>query len=118
MTAMVLRQKHWLKQTVDNTYVSFHHAATKHEFRYRTAVSLDTEHAWQAARNIDLVQAATNLAPHSPLPVFSGPVTGYSHSEIPPAFPARVPHPEGYRVLELTAGLVVISIAFTPDLRD
>ena len=32
--------------------------------------------------------------------------------------PARVPHPGGYRVLELTAGLVVISIAFTPDLRD
>jgi hypothetical protein len=31
---------------------------------------------------------------------------------------ARVPHPGGYRVLELTAGLVVISIAFTPDLRD
>ena len=27
-------------------------------------------------------------------------------------------HPGGYRVLELTAGLVVISIAFTPDLRD
>jgi hypothetical protein len=32
--------------------------------------------------------------------------------------PARVPHPGGCRVLELTAGLVVISIAFTPDLRD
>jgi hypothetical protein len=30
----------------------------------------------------------------------------------------RVPHPGGYRVLELTAGLVVISIACTPDLRD
>jgi hypothetical protein len=32
--------------------------------------------------------------------------------------PARVPHPGGYRVLELTAGLKVISIACTPDLRD
>jgi hypothetical protein len=31
---------------------------------------------------------------------------------------ARVPHPGGYRVLELTAGLVVISIACIPDLRD
>jgi hypothetical protein len=30
----------------------------------------------------------------------------------------RVPHPGGYRVLELTAGLKVISIACTPDLRD
>ena len=29
-----------------------------------------------------------------------------------------VPHPGGYRVLELTAGLKVISIACTPDLRD
>jgi hypothetical protein len=28
------------------------------------------------------------------------------------------PHPGGYRVLELTAGLVVISIALTPDPRD
>jgi hypothetical protein len=28
------------------------------------------------------------------------------------------PHPGGYRVLELTAGLKVISIACTPDLRD
>ena len=35
-----------------------------------------------------------------------------------PAVPARVPHPGRYRVLELTAGLVVISIALTPDLRD
>jgi hypothetical protein len=34
------------------------------------------------------------------------------------SIPARGPHPGGYRVLELTAGLVVISIAFTPDLRD
>ena len=32
--------------------------------------------------------------------------------------PARVPYPGGYRVLELTAGLKVISIACTPDLRD
>ena len=32
--------------------------------------------------------------------------------------PARVPHPGGYRVLELTAGLKVISIGRTPDLRD
>ena len=32
--------------------------------------------------------------------------------------PARVPHPGGYRVLELTAGLKVILIACTPDLRD
>jgi hypothetical protein len=32
--------------------------------------------------------------------------------------PARVPHPGGYRVLELTAGLKVISIACTRDLRD
>ena len=32
--------------------------------------------------------------------------------------PARVPHPGGYRVLELTAGLKVISITCTPDLRD
>ena len=30
----------------------------------------------------------------------------------------RVRPPGGYRVLELTAGLVVISIAFTSDLRD
>ena len=28
------------------------------------------------------------------------------------------PPPGGYRVLELTAGLMVISIALTPDLRD
>jgi hypothetical protein len=34
------------------------------------------------------------------------------------AMPARVPHPGGYRVLELTAGLVVIAIAHIPDLRD
>ena len=32
--------------------------------------------------------------------------------------PARAPHPGGYRVLELTAGLVVISNACIPDLRD
>jgi hypothetical protein len=32
--------------------------------------------------------------------------------------PARVPQPGGYRVLELTAVLVVILIALTPDLRD
>jgi hypothetical protein len=32
--------------------------------------------------------------------------------------PARVAYPGGYRVLELTAGLKVISIACTPDLRD
>ena len=30
----------------------------------------------------------------------------------------KSPHPGGYRVLELTAGLKVISIACTPDLRD
>mgnify|MGYP001807539879 FL=1 len=30
--------------------------------------------------------------------------------------PARVPHPGGYRVLELTVGLVVIAIAHIPDM--
>jgi hypothetical protein len=37
---------------------------------------------------------------------------------VPLLLPARVPHPRGYRVLELTAGLVVILIALTPDLRN